>query len=86
MNNFIEQDIYPLTIIADRYTGAYSGGEYLAFNLDFYEIPEDVNGDDCACNDFWGKNKIPVGKGYTIEEALANLYILLRKGDENGEL
>lgn len=36
---FIEDEIYPLTIISDRYTGAYSGGEYLAFNLDFDEIP-----------------------------------------------
>lgn len=28
MNN---QDIYPLTIIQDRYGGAYSGGRWLAF-------------------------------------------------------
>lgn len=39
-------DIYPLTIICDRYSGTYSGGEYLAFNLDFDEIPQEVLGDD----------------------------------------
>lgn len=30
-------NIYPLTIIRDRYCGSYSGGTYVAFNL---ESPE----------------------------------------------
>ncbi len=28
---------YPLTIVADRYGGAYSGGNYVAFPLHFDE-------------------------------------------------
>ena len=78
---FIEDSIYPLTIIADRYTGAYSGGNFIAFNLEADEVPEDVYSDDCGCHDFWKNNDIICGKGRTVSEALANLYIeLFEKG------
>lgn len=72
-------DIYPLTIICDRYSGTYSGGEYLAFNLDFDEIPQAVLGDDKTDMEFWdyySKDYI-VGKGSCIGEALDNLVELL---------
>ena len=72
-------DIYPLTIICDRYSGTYSGGEYLAFNLDFDEIPQAVLGDDTTAMEFWdyySKDYI-VGKGGCIDEAIDNLVELL---------
>ena len=76
---FVEDEIYPLTIISDRYTGAYSGGEYLAFNLDFDKIPQGVLGDDLSAMEFWdyySKDYI-VGKGSCIDQALDNLVELL---------
>ena len=75
-------DIYPLTIICDRYCGTYSGGEYLAFNLDFDEIPRAVSGDDVSCMGFWYTKEAEdyiVGKGSCIDEALDNLVELLNK-------
>ena len=73
-------DIYPLTIICDRYSGTYSGGKYLAFNLDFDEIPLSVSGDDVSCMEFWYTEEAEdykIGKGSCIDEALDNLVELL---------
>ena len=39
-------NIYPLTIIRDRYCGSYSGGTYVAFNLESPEVPKEVFGDE----------------------------------------
>ena len=74
-------DIYPLTIICDRYSGTYSGGAYLAFNLDFDEIPAEVNADDVSCAGFWVEeaDNYKIGKGSCIDEALDNLVELLNK-------
>ena len=69
----IGEDIYPLTIIKDRYTGAYSGGQFTAWNLDFEDVPIDINGEDVDCANFWAENDILVGKGNTIKEAIKNL-------------
>ena len=66
-------DIYPLTVFKDRYTGTYSGGEYVAFNLDPYEVPREVQGEDTECFIFWSRNTIPVGVGNTIDEAISKL-------------
>lgn len=76
-NEFMEDEIYPLTIVSDRYTGAYSGGQYTAWNLSANELPDGIDGDDVDCMSFWRNNTIPVGKGRTVSEALANLYIQL---------
>ena len=46
-------NIYPLTIIRDRYCGSYSGGTYVAFNLESPEVPKEVFGDDCTAMRFW---------------------------------
>lgn len=76
------KDIYPLTIIRDRYNGVYSKGKYLAFNLDYYDIPQEIDGYDVECFDFWcysEPSKYKIGKGNTIEEALENLIELLAK-------
>ena len=84
---FMEDEIYPLTITADRYTGTYSGGQFIAWNLDFYEIPMDIALSDVCCMEFWdneeNQKKYIVGKGRTAGEALADLYIKL-KGGANG--
>lgn len=83
MKDFIEDTIYPLTITADRYTGAYSGGNFIAWNLDADEVPEEIYSDDCGCYEFWRDNEIICGKGRTVSEALADLYIKLKDGDDN---
>lgn len=79
--DFIEDEIYPLTITADRYTGAYSGGNFIAWNLDADEVPEGIYSDDCGCHEFWLENEIVCGKGRTVSEALADLYIKLKRSD-----
>lgn len=48
-----QQDIYPLTVIRDRYNGTYSGASYLAFNLDSNSVPSEVHGSDTPCSYFW---------------------------------
>lgn len=78
MKVFMEDEIYPLTITADRYTGAYSGGAFIAWNLDADEIPEAIYYDDCGCHEFWLDNDIVCGKGRTVSEALADLYCKLK--------
>ena len=71
MNNYL----YPITIIMDRYSGIYSGGAFLAFNLDYDEIPQEINQDDVTCMNFWSTNKnMIVGRGATPQEAYENLY------------
>lgn len=80
---FMEDEIYPLTITADRYTGTYSGGQFIAWNLDADEVPEEIYCDDCGCHEFWRDNEIVCGKGRTVSEALSDLYIKL-KGGANG--
>lgn len=72
----IYDDIYPLTVIKDRYSGAFSGGEYTAWKLEINEIPTEIFGEDPECQDFWyGKigKAFTVGKGKTMEEAVENL-------------
>ena len=64
---------YPLTIIRDRYDGVYSRACWLAFPLDYDEIPEDVNGDDVVCSLFWQTYKEPVGKGAYANDAVIDL-------------
>ena len=72
-------DVYPLTVIKDRYNGVYSGASYLAFNLDFYLIPPDVDGDDPTCANFWLNYEGIVGKGSTANEAFSDLGIKLEE-------
>jgi hypothetical protein len=45
--------VYPLTIIADRYSGTYSGGAYHAWNLDPEIVPDGHSGGDMEAMDFW---------------------------------
>ena len=82
MNDTIFDSIYPLTITSDRYGGTYSGGKFTAWHLDPDAVPEGINGDDCGCYSFWKHNEIVCGVGDTIEEAVGNLYIALKKQEE----
>lgn len=66
-------DIYPLVIIKDRYTGVYSNGKYTAWNMYFDEIPQDIDGDDISCYDFWHEYEGIVGLGETPSEAVEDL-------------
>lgn len=76
------EDIYPLTIIPDRYNGAFSGGKWTAFNMYYYNIPDEVDDGDMECCNFWnnqreleknGENYFRIGIGNTIDEAMKDL-------------
>ena len=71
-------DTYPLTIIADRYDGAYSGGRFTAWGMDFDEIPPEIAMEDCVCADFWQHakdNGYIIGVGDNPREAALDLYV-----------
>lgn len=74
-------EIYPVIIVLDRYGGVYSEAKYTAWND--YQCPEDVQGGDIECSEFWRSFKqgeingpfdwIYCGKGNTPNEALLDL-------------
>lgn len=64
---------YPTTIVRDRYDGTYSGADWLAFSLDYWNVPDEVDGGDPECMMFWEDYDGVVGKGNTPELAMANL-------------
>lgn len=79
-------EIYPCTIIKDRYYGIYSGGKWTAWNIDAGDIPSGQKENDMSCAEFWddfnsdriGTNnwfgqKVFVGKGASPSEALEDL-------------
>ena len=66
-------NIYPLTIIRDRYSGSYSGGTYVAFNLEAHKIPAEVFGDDYTAIRFWKQFKGVVGRGGSPDSAVKDL-------------
>ena len=79
-------EIYPLTIVADRYGGTYSGGQYTAWNCFSDEVPKEIDETDLVCASFWNeyyfmRNYVyrQSGVGDTIIEAVLNLYINIEK-------
>lgn len=74
-----DEEIYPCTIIADRYGGVYSGGKWTAFACDYDFVPPDVDADDVTCGNFWYKNQIPVGLGNTPQQAYEKLKESMKK-------
>lgn len=78
--NMTNREIYPLTIVADRYTGAYSGGEYTAWNLFQFQIPKDIFADDVTCMMFWENASAVCGKGRNAMEAEAALKEMKKNG------
>lgn len=65
-----QEDIYPLTVIRDRYNGSYSGASYLAFNLDSNSVPSEVHGSDIPCSYFWNL----IDEGNFVESEVARDY------------
>jgi hypothetical protein len=66
--------IDPATIIPDRYGGVYSGGQWLAFPLEPYDVPDEPSGDDITAVSWWDQARdIPVGRGDTPDHAHADL-------------
>ena len=82
---YIEDSIYPLIIIRDRYTGVYSGGKYTAWNVELEEIPTEIEDSDVPCRNFWYEQEdnptYIVGKGDTVKEALTSLYVKLKNNE-----
>lgn len=70
--------VYPLTIIKDRYSGSYSGGVYVAYPCEFYEVDEDVAGGDVECMEFWGEFCGVVGRGNSYSEAFSDLVVKMK--------
>lgn len=66
-------DIYPLTVVNDRYNGTYSGGEYTAWACYPEGIPEAVFGDDTSCWDYFRITRDIYGRGNTPNEAIIDL-------------
>ena len=71
-------NIYPLTIVRDRYCGSYSGGKYIAFNLESPDVPKEVFGDDGTAMKFWKHCKLVVGVGGSPDSAVKDLANNLR--------
>ena len=77
---------YPTTIVADRYSGCYSNAAYLAFPVDFYKLPKDIDGGDIECMEIWKKaNNDVIGKGATPGQALKDLRKKLKPYKEAGQ-
>lgn len=68
-----ENDLYPVTIICDRYNGCYSGGKYTAWNEDYYSLSEDADGSDIPAMNFFYNCPYVYGVGNTPNEALEDL-------------
>ena len=77
---FWEEIYFPLTLIADRYSGTYSGAQFTAWPLYARDIPHGAVANDVTCADFWADEehlKYPIGKGKTPQEAYDNLIELV---------
>ena len=73
-------NLYPLRIISDRYTGCYSGVNYTAWTTGIDHIPRGIFSDDVECALTWAElktkrdeHKIAFGVGDTPDEALRDL-------------
>lgn len=77
----IYDDIFPLTIVKDRYMGVYSGGLFTAWHLYSECVPEEIGDDDCTAFDFWNNDSKAyiIGIGKTPDEAVRDLYLKLKR-------
>lgn len=76
-------DVYPTTVILDRYSGAYSGGTWVAWGCDVEYVPREPSGGDGEAMQFWddrqretraGVSSLPAhGVGHSPEEAVIAL-------------
>ena len=66
--------IYPLTIVADRYGGSYSGALFTAWNLQYDQLPGEISDCDLGCGIFWTKaDRSEIGFGSNPNEAYQDL-------------
>ena len=84
----IYDDIYPLTVVMDRYNGTYSGGAFTAWNLDVDEVPWQICGCDTTALDIFddikdGYHNIVYGVGNTPDLAVKDLWNKLKKKDKS---
>ena len=87
MADKVKIELYPLTIIKDRYNGVYSGGKWLAFCNDPDEINTDIWDSDTPCDCFWWEYKngnidMVIGIGNTINDAVEDLRTKLNDKEE----
>ena len=75
------KDIYPLTVVKDRYTGVYSGGKFTAWNLEPYEVPLEICDGDGPCMNFWDRKEVLAGCGETPTEAIIDLAHLMEEAE-----
>ena len=75
LKDFENEYPYPLTIVADRYSGTYSGGAFTAWNLQAEDVPQDINASDVECASFWdtADGRYYIGRGKTPDEAIKDL-------------
>ena len=76
MSYIAGENIYPLTVVRDRYEGKYSGGCFLAFNEFSWNVPEEIDSDDASCCLFWNSDRSKeflVGKGVDAVAAILDL-------------
>ena len=68
---------YPVSVHRDRYSGTYSGGEWIAFAM--ISPPPEIFDNDVACAKAWGRLKSETpnkfGVGNTPDEAVINLVL-----------
>lgn len=80
MNRYDE--IYPLTIVMDRYNGTYSGAQFTAWNKYFDEVPPEIDGSDVPCMHFWSKaDRSTIGFGSDPTAAYNNLLAKMQAVD-----
>ena len=75
----MEKNIYPCTIINDRYNGSYSCAKWTAWELEINEIPYQIDLCDVTCQNFWEDYEGVVGKGNTPDEAYNDLLEQLKE-------
>ena len=76
----MNDNAYPVTIIATRYGGIYEGGAWAAFPVRAETIPPDAVGDDVTCATWWEVYGTTVGIGATPNAALADLEAKIASG------
>jgi hypothetical protein len=73
----LDRKLFPVTIVMAQYGGTFEGGQWLAFPLAPEDLADsDYAADDISCMLFFEsceERKLPIGRGSTPDEALADL-------------
>lgn len=77
------EEIYPMTLVCDRYDGTYSGGRYTAWMCDPWDVPTEIDESDVPCALFWESYEFPVGKGNTPLQAMEDLLVKINEYNAN---